>query len=86
MQMTWEASASLAVGNTVVIKLTSYTPLSSLRLSELTNEAGIPKGVINIVTGPGSTVGTEKLTIPLIKRFTFVGETVIGQTVIENGT
>lgn len=84
MQMTWKASAALAVGNTVVIKPASYTPLSALRLGELANEAGMPEGVINIITGPGSTVGTEMSTNPLVKRLTFVGETVTGQTVMEN--
>src|SRR5699024_198236 len=48
MQMTWKASAALAVGNTVVVKPASYTPLSAIRLGELANEAGLPKGVLNI--------------------------------------
>lgn len=84
MQMTWKASAALAVGNTVVIKPASYTPLSALRLGELANEAGLPRGVLNIITGPGSTVGTEMATNPLVKRLSFVGETVTGKTVMEN--
>src|SRR5699024_5552131 len=84
MQMTWKASAALAVGNTVVVKPASYTPLSAIRLGELANEAGLPKGVLNIITGPGGTVGTEMAINKQVSRLSFVGETVTGQTVMQN--
>lgn len=84
MQMTWKASAALAAGNTIVIKPASYTPLSAVKLGELANEAGLPPGVLNIITGPGSTVGTEMATNPLVRRLAFVGETETGKTVMKN--
>ena len=84
MQMTWKASAALASGNTVVIKPASYTPLSAVLLGEIANEAGLPPGVLNILTGPGSTVGTVMATHPLVRRISFVGESNTGKTVMRN--
>lgn len=84
MQMTWKASAALAVGNTVVVKPASYTPLSAVKLGEIANKAGLPPGVLNIVTGPGSTVGTEMSTNPYVRRLSFVGESETGKTVMQN--
>ncbi|WP_340083913.1 aldehyde dehydrogenase [Siminovitchia sp. FSL H7-0308] len=86
MQMTWKASAALAAGNTIVIKTASYTPLSAVMLGEIANEAGLPPGVLNIITGPGSTVGTTMSTHPFVRRLAFVGETETGKTVMENAS
>ncbi|AMA73457.1 MULTISPECIES: aldehyde dehydrogenase [Aneurinibacillus] len=84
MQMTWKASAALAAGNTVVVKPASYTPLSAVMLGEIANEAGLPPGVLNIITGPGRTVGTAMTTHPYVRRISFVGETTTGKTVMKN--
>ncbi|MDC7768934.1 aldehyde dehydrogenase [Priestia megaterium] len=84
MQMTWKASAALASGNTVVIKPASYTPLSAIMLGEIANEAGLPPGVLNIITGPGNTVGTIMSTHPSVRRISFVGESNTGKTVMRN--
>ncbi|MCM3192358.1 aldehyde dehydrogenase [Priestia megaterium] len=84
MQMTWKASAALASGNTVVIKPASYTPLSAVMLGEIANEAGLPPGVLNIITGPGDTVGTTMSTHPSVRRISFVGESNTGKTVMRN--
>ncbi|WP_017381891.1 aldehyde dehydrogenase [Paenisporosarcina sp. TG-14] len=84
MQLTWKASAALAAGNTVVVKPASYTPLSAVMLGEIANEAGLPPGVLNILTGPGSTVGTEMCMNPSIRRISFVGESTTGKTVMRN--
>ncbi|MED1950144.1 aldehyde dehydrogenase [Brevibacillus centrosporus] len=84
MQMTWKASAALAAGNTVVVKPASYTPLSALMLGEIANEAGLPPGVLNILTGPGGTVGTAMTTHPHVRRISFVGETTTGKTIMRN--
>ena len=84
MQMTWKASAALAAGNTVVIKPASYTPLSAIMLGEIANEAGLPPGVLNILTGPGNTVGTAMCTNPFVRRISFVGESTTGKTVMRN--
>ncbi|MET3290485.1 UNVERIFIED_CONTAM: aminomuconate-semialdehyde/2-hydroxymuconate-6-semialdehyde dehydrogenase [Brevibacillus sp. OAP136] len=84
MQMTWKASAALAAGNTVIVKPASYTPLSAVMLGEIANEAGLPPGVLNIITGPGSTVGTAMTTHPNVRRVSFVGETTTGKTIMKN--
>ncbi|EGQ25705.1 MULTISPECIES: aldehyde dehydrogenase [Sporosarcina] len=84
MQMTWKASAALAAGNTVVIKPASDTPLSAVLLGEIANEAGLPPGVLNIITGPGSTVGTVMAKHPYVQRISFVGESETGKTVMRN--
>ncbi|MDQ6596257.1 aldehyde dehydrogenase [Bacillus salipaludis] len=84
MQMTWKASAALAAGNTVVIKPASYTPLSAVLLGEIANEAGLPPGVLNIITGPGSTVGNVMASHPSVRRISFVGESNTGKTVMRN--
>lgn len=84
MQMTWKVSAALAAGNTVVVKPASYTPLSAVMLGEIANEAGLPPGVLNILTGPGATVGTELCTHPFVRRISFVGESNTGKTVMRN--
>lgn len=84
MQMTWKASAALASGNTVVIKPASYTPLSAVMLGEIANEAGLPPGVLNIITGPGNTVGTTMSTHPSVRRISFVGESNTGKMVMRN--
>jgi len=84
MQMTWKAAAALAAGNTVVVKPASYTPLSAVMMGEIANEAGLPPGVLNIVTGPGGTVGTAMTTHPYVRRISFVGETTTGQAVMKH--
>ncbi len=84
MQMTWKTSAALAAGNTVVVKPASHTPLSAVMLGEIANEAGLPPGVLNIITGPGSTVGTAMTRHPNVRRISFVGDSTTGRTVMQN--
>ncbi|MDQ3809999.1 MAG: aldehyde dehydrogenase family protein [Chloroflexota bacterium] len=72
---------ALAVGNTVVAKPASTTPLSTLRLAELMLEAGLPPGVLNVVTGPGGVVGDEIIRNPLVRKIGFTGETGTGRQV-----
>ncbi|WP_416730853.1 aldehyde dehydrogenase [Fictibacillus sp. JL2B1089] len=84
MQMTWKASAALAAGNTVVIKPASYTPLSAVMFGDIANEAGLPPGVLNIITGPGSTMGSAMTTDPNVRRISFVGESSTGKTIMKN--
>ncbi len=73
---------ALAVGNTVVAKPASTTPLATLKLAELMYEAGLPEGVLNVVTGPGAVVGEELIRHPLVRKIGFTGETVTGQRVM----
>jgi succinate-semialdehyde dehydrogenase/glutarate-semialdehyde dehydrogenase len=74
---------ALAAGNTIVVKPASTTPLSSIRIIELMNQAGFPKGALNIVTGPGGVVGEELLKNPKIRRIAFTGESSTGKHVAE---
>lgn len=84
MQMTWKAAAAMAAGNTVVVKPASYTPLSAVMLGEIANEAGLPPGVLNIITGPGGTVGTKMTNHPSVRRISFVGDSTTGKTVMQS--
>ncbi|MFD2443775.1 aldehyde dehydrogenase [Bacillus sp. CGMCC 1.16607] len=84
MQMTWKVSAALAAGNTVVVKPASYTPLSAVMLGEIANEAGLPPGALNIISGPGGTVGTTMCTDSRVRRISFVGDSSTGKTVMRN--
>jgi succinate-semialdehyde dehydrogenase/glutarate-semialdehyde dehydrogenase len=72
---------ALAAGNTVVVKPASTTPLTTIRVIELMNQAGLPKGVLNVVTGPGGIVGEELLTNPKVRRIAFTGESGTGKHV-----
>src|SRR6266403_4521032 len=72
---------ALAAGNTVVVKPASTTPLTTIRIIELMNQAGIPKGVLNVITGPGSVVGEELLKNPKVRRIAFTGESATGKHV-----
>jgi succinate-semialdehyde dehydrogenase/glutarate-semialdehyde dehydrogenase len=74
---------ALAAGNTIVVKPASTTPLSSIRIIELMNQVGFPKGALNIVTGPGGVVGEELLKNPKIRRIAFTGESATGKHVAE---
>ncbi len=78
---TWKMFPALIAGNTVVIKPASDTPLSALRLVEILYEAGLPEGVVNIVFGPGSTVGQALLHHPDVAVVSFTGSTESGRQV-----
>jgi acyl-CoA reductase-like NAD-dependent aldehyde dehydrogenase len=74
---------ALVTGNTVVVKPASTTPLAAIRLVELFHEAGVPAGVLNIITGPGGVAGEELLVNPLVRKIAFTGETGTGKHVME---
>src|SRR4029077_613183 len=74
---------ALAARSPVVVKPASTTPLTTLRIIELLNQAGIPKGVLNIITGPGGVVGEELLKNPKVRRIAFTGESATGKHVAE---
>jgi acyl-CoA reductase-like NAD-dependent aldehyde dehydrogenase len=78
----WKLGPALATGNTVVLKPAELTPLSALRLAELALEAGIPEGVLNVVVGKGSVVGTRLVEHPDVAKIGFTGSTEVGQTVM----
>jgi len=78
----WKLGAALACGNTVVLKPAEQTPLSALRLGELLDEAGIPPGVVNIVTGFGETAGAALSTHPEVDKVAFTGSGEVGKEVM----
>jgi gamma-glutamyl-gamma-aminobutyraldehyde dehydrogenase len=75
----WKLGPALATGNTVVIKPASTTSLSLLRIAELASEAGLPDGVLNVVTGPGESVGEAIGRHPDIDCVAFTGSTEVGR-------
>ncbi len=79
----WKIATALTCGCTVVFKPSSQTPLVSLKLVEAYQEVGLPAGVINFVTGPGSTVGNAIATHPDIKAISFTGSNGIGLAINE---
>jgi acyl-CoA reductase-like NAD-dependent aldehyde dehydrogenase len=79
----WKLGPALACGNTVVLKPAELTPLSSMRLGELALEAGIPDGVVNVVVGKGSVVGTRLIEHPDVAKIGFTGSTEVGQLVMK---
>jgi betaine-aldehyde dehydrogenase len=79
----WKLGPALACGNTVVLKPAELTPLSALRLAELALEAGIPKGVLNVLVGPGSVVGRRLVEHPDVAKVGFTGSTEVGRGVME---
>jgi gamma-glutamyl-gamma-aminobutyraldehyde dehydrogenase len=75
----WKLGPALATGNTVVIKPASTTSLSLLRIAELASEAGLPDGVLNVVTGPGDVVGEAIGRHPHVDCLAFTGSTEVGR-------
>lgn len=75
---------ALIAGNTIVIKPTSETPLTTLELGNIANKVGIPKGVINILTGPGRAMGNALVESPICKMVTMTGSTPVGQQIARN--
>jgi len=78
----WKLGPALACGNTVVLKPAELTPLTALRLGELALEAGIPEGVVNVLPGKGSVVGTRLVEHPDVAKIGFTGSTEVGQEVM----
>lgn len=74
----WKMAPALACGNTVVLKPASYTPLTALLLGKVCTEAGIPDGVVNVITGPGGVVGSALASHPGVRKISFTGETTTG--------
>ena len=74
---------ALVAGNAIIVKPTSETPLATLELGDLANKAGIPAGVLNIVTGPGSTLGDALVRSRLTDMISMTGSTPAGQAIIK---
>lgn len=78
----WKLAPALAMGNAVVIKPASATPLTALALADICREAGVPDGVVNVITGPGATAGDVLVREPAIRKISFTGSTSVGAGVM----
>src|SRR5450432_4746757 len=82
----WKLGPALAAGVTVVLKPAEQTPLSALRLGELMLEAGLPDGVVNVVTGFGETAGAALAAHPGVDKVAFTGSTEVGKLIAKAAT
>ena len=83
MMAVWKAIPAIAAGNTVIIKPASVTPLTTLEFARIMEKAGLPKGVANVVTGPGAEVGEALLRSEKVDMVAFTGDTVTGRRIME---
>jgi len=77
----WKIGPALAAGNSIVLKPASATPITTIRLAELALEAGIPAGVLNVVTGPGNTVGARLAAHEDVDLISLTGDTATGKQI-----
>ena len=82
LMLAWKIAPALAAGNTVVLKPAEFTPLTALALAEACIEAGLPKGVVNIITGDGET-GAALVAHPDVDKIAFTGSTEVGRHIRE---
>jgi acyl-CoA reductase-like NAD-dependent aldehyde dehydrogenase len=80
----WKVAPALACGNTVILKPASQTPLTALALGEIAVEVGLPPGVLNVLTGPGSSVGQAIVDHPGIDKIAFTGDTSTGKSIMRS--
>jgi aldehyde dehydrogenase (NAD+) len=83
MFTSWKMGPALAAGNAVVLKPSELTPLTTLRVAELMQEAGFPPGVVNIVPGYGHTAGARLASHPDVNKIAFTGSTATGRKIVE---
>ncbi len=84
--MGWKVGPGLAAGNTFVVKPSSTTPLTDLRLAALLVKGGLPPGAVNVVTGPGGVVGEEIIDNPKVSKIAFTGETATGKRIMQGSS
>lgn len=84
MMLSWKIAPALALGNTIVLKPAEYTSLTALLFAEICEKAGLPKGVVNIVTGRGSVAGHALVNHPDIQKIAFTGSTKVGKILRTN--
>lgn len=82
LQAAWKLAPALAAGCTVVAKPSEITPLTTVRIAELAEEAGFPEGVVNVILGPGPTAGAELAESPDVDLISFTGGIVTGQSIM----
>jgi acyl-CoA reductase-like NAD-dependent aldehyde dehydrogenase len=81
--MGWKLGPALLAGNTVVLKPASTTPLTNLGIARILQDAGLPPGVLNVVTGPGETVGPAIVCHPSVRKISFTGDCETGHRIRE---
>jgi len=81
----WKVAPALAAGNTVIVKPSSNTPLTALKFAEIAQEAGLPDGVLNVITGKGSVIGMGLVKHPGVDKIAFTGETKTGIEIMKAG-
>src|SRR5215470_17112360 len=86
MMTTWKLAPALAAGCSIVLKPDSQTPLSALRMAELATEVGFPPGSINVVPGPGTTVGRHLVQHPDVAKIAFTGSTETGAQIMRDAS
>ena len=79
----WKIAPAIAAGNTVVLKPASFTSLSAIEMVKAVEEAGIPAGVVNLITGPGGSAGEELAQHPLVDKVAFTGSTEVGRRIMQ---
>ncbi len=82
LQAMWKIAPALALGNAIVLKPASLTPLTALMLAELLTEAGLPPGAFNVIPGPGAVVGRAMAEHAGIDKISFTGETETGKSIL----
>jgi betaine-aldehyde dehydrogenase len=83
MMAVWKIAPALITGNTVILKPASWTPITSLELGRAFQDAGLPAGALNVVTGPGPEVGDELCRNPKVDMVALTGDTSTGRTIME---
>ncbi|MGD0249345.1 MAG: aldehyde dehydrogenase family protein [Thermoplasmata archaeon] len=83
MMAVWKVAPALIVGNSVVLKPASYTPLTALELGRAFQDAGLPSGALNVITGPGAEVGDELCRNPKVDMVSLTGDTATGRKIME---
>ena len=79
----WKLAPALTTGCAIVLKVAEETPLSALRLGEIMQEAGLPAGVVNIITGFGETAGAALAAHPMVDKVAFTGSTEVGKLIVK---
>ncbi len=79
----WKVAPALAAGNCVVLKPASLSPLTALALGEIAHGAGLPAGVLQVLSGAGGTIGDALVTHPRIRKISFTGSTEVGRRIME---
>ena len=82
LMFSWKAAPALAAGNSIIFKPASLTPLTAIRVFEILDKVGFPKGVVNLITGPGGSIGSELASSMDVDMVTMTGSTPVGQDII----